>query len=173
MVDFLFYIFSALTLLSALLVVTSRNAVNAAMALILCLAGISSLFVLLGAYFLAVLQLLVYAGAVVVLFLFIIMLLDVDASDQTFPNTLTLLASGIGLLLLVMGTLTLFGQDHLPALSLSAHAAASSSRNFGYELFTKYMLPFQVAGFMLLISMIGVIVLSKRVEPESIDQSEA
>ncbi|MCZ6672213.1 MAG: NADH-quinone oxidoreductase subunit J, partial [Verrucomicrobia bacterium] len=80
MVEFLFYLFALITVLGAGSVVLSQNPVNAAMLLIVSFVGTASLFVMLGAYFLAAVQLLVYAGAVIVLFLFIIMLLNVDAA---------------------------------------------------------------------------------------------
>ena len=78
MIDLLFYIFSGLMILGALVMILSPNAVNSAMCMIVTLVATAGLFVLLEAYFLAILQVLVYAGAVMVLFLFIIMLLDVD-----------------------------------------------------------------------------------------------
>jgi len=177
MLDFLFYLFSALTLLSALLVVVNRNAVNAAMFMIITFVGMAGLFLLLNAYFLAVLQVLVYAGAVMVLFLFIIMLLDVEHASKVRPDTLTVVASGIGFLLLASGVCTLFlyggvepsyFPESVPELPLTAHSNANpleyttAARSFGYGLFTKYMLPFQMTGFLLLIAMIGVIVLSKQ-----------
>ena len=84
MSDIFFYIFATITLGAAVLTVTNRNAVNSAMFLIATFLGMAALFVLLEAYFLAVIQVLVYAGAVVVLFLFIIMLLDIQgARDST------------------------------------------------------------------------------------------
>ena len=81
MIDFLFYLFAAITLLSALFMVLSPNAVNGAMCMIVSFVSTAALFVLLEAYFLAILQVLVYAGAVMVLFLFIIMLLNAESND--------------------------------------------------------------------------------------------
>jgi NADH-quinone oxidoreductase subunit J len=170
--DVLFYLFAILTVASALLVVICRNPVNGAMFMILAFFGMSALFVLLGAYFLAVLQLLVYAGAVVVLFLFIIMLLDVESADRTPPHGFTLAAAGIGFVILIGGVVTLFvsGQGG-QSPDLPDYAAASLAKHFGYELFTKYMLPFQVTGFLLLVAMVGVILLSKRTPVEA-EESE-
>ncbi len=177
MPDFLFYLFAALTVLSALLVTVSRNAVNGAMFMILSFVGMAALFVLLEAYFLAALQVLVYAGAIMVLFLFIIMLLDADKGRTVRPNRLTTAAASIGGLLLVCGLVYLtFGSGASPVAELPAitelpqNATAenipftTAPRSFGYGLFTKYMLPFQVTGFLLLIAMIGVIVLSKKLD---------
>ncbi len=167
MTDLFFYIFSALTLGGGLAVVFSRNPVNAAMFLILTFMSMASLFVLLEAYFLAVIQVLVYAGAVVVLFLFIIMLLDVKEAAKKPFKLVTSIASVLGFAILFFGVwairsgLTLKGSEEgLPP------SAGSSLKNFGYELFTTYLLPMQVTGFLLLVAMIGVIVLSKRLKAE-------
>ena len=176
MLDILFYVFSAITLIAAVLMVLTPNAVNGAMCMIVAFIGTAALFVLLEAYFLAVIQVVVYAGAVMVLFLFIIMLLDVDKGEggaTEYKDKLTIGASAIGFLLLVMLVFSAFSGAHLPELGLTAVTEnpevfnggvpfTTSSKSFGYSLFTKYMLPFQVAGFLLLAAMIGVIVVSKK-----------
>jgi NADH-quinone oxidoreductase subunit J len=92
MLDILFYVFSAITLIAAVLMVLTPNAVNGAMCMIVAFIGTAALFVLLEAYFLAVIQVVVYAGAVMVLFLFIIMLLDVDKGEGAteYKDKLTL-----------------------------------------------------------------------------------
>jgi NADH-quinone oxidoreductase subunit J len=164
MVDFLFYLFAALTLGSAAMVIASRSAVSAAMFLILAFVGLAALFVLLEAYFLAVLQVLIYAGAVVVLFLFIIMLLDVKARQRHPIGQLTAFAGVAALALLVSGVLWLFSRDRLsaPDLAEAGPAVGSTLRIYGQQLFTTYLLPVQVTGFLLLIAMIGVIVLGRR-----------
>ncbi len=167
---FLFYFFSALTILAALLVVLNREAVTSAMCMIVVLAGVAALFVLLQAYFLAVLQIVVYAGAVMVLFLFIIMLLDTSAR-RIHVTEMNLVVALAALLLLAGGAIWLAHQypavgDLPPVQALPTDQAplayATAAKTFGYGLFTRYMLPFQVAGFLLLIAMVGVIVLSKR-----------
>ncbi len=199
MLDILFYVFSAVTLIAALLMVLSPNAVNAAMCMIVAFVGTAAMFVLLEAYFLAILQVLVYAGAVMVLFLFIIMLLDADKEKCHFlKDKLTLAASILGFALVTVLICSAFtGGHHLPEPALlpvsenpelSSQIVVSgnlrsvaeggestpakfihdgipfttSSKSFGYSLFTKYMLPFQVTGFLLLSAMIGVIVVSKK-----------
>lgn len=172
--DIAFYIFAALTLVGALFTVTSRNAVAAALSMILCFVGVAAIFVLLDAFFIAILQILVYAGAVMVLFLFIIMLLGVEGSGPS-PKKLSLVAGIVALALLVSGMITLFTPNAaIEGWSFTAPAVselppedrpmafATSVKAYGYGLFTKYMLPFQVTGFLLLIAMVGVIVLSRR-----------
>ena len=160
MADTLFLIFAVLTVACALLVVVNKNAVNAAMFLLVSLVGMAGLFVLLDAALLAFVLLLVYAGAVVALFLFIIMLLDTTPGSFKSFQKLTVAASILGLALFGVGICSLFKRAVLPLAppivpvpTLQAYAA---------QLFTTYLLPVQVVGFMLLIAMLGVIVLSKK-----------
>ncbi|NBB80589.1 MAG: hypothetical protein GVY36_14285 [Verrucomicrobia bacterium] len=159
--------------------VINPNVVNGAMCMIISFVGTAALFVLLEAYFLAVLQVLVYAGAVMVLFLFIIMLLDADRdTSRLLKDKVTLAGSIAGFALLVVLICAAFaGADHLPEPALlpvaenptgegSGIPFTTSAKSFGYSLFTKYMLPFQVTGFLLLAAMIGVIVVSKKYDGE-------
>lgn len=173
MLDFLFYFLAALTLGSAFLVVASRNAVNAAMFLIVTVGGVAGLFVLLGAYFLAVLQILVYAGAVVVLFLFVVMLLDDGGEAQVNPTALSIGASLAAFMLILLGVLSFLGGPELvetgPALAVDP-PVGSDLQGYGHQLFSVYLLPVQVAGFLLLIAMIGVILISKRHQEEALEE---
>ena len=160
MSNLLFYTFTFLTLASALLVVVNRDAVNAAMFLLLSLVGVAGLFVLLEAAMLAFVLLLVYAGAVVALFLFIIMLLDTRPGAQKPFRKLTIAAAVIGGALLLLGVGSLQARAQLPAPA--ADFAVPTLKAYAEQLFTTYLLPVQVVGFMLLIAMLGVIVLSKK-----------
>ena len=167
MTDVFFYIISTAALAAGIGVVLSRNTVNGAMFLIGTFLSIAAMFVLLEAYFLAVIQVLVYAGAVMVLFLFIIMLLNVRESAAKKPSLYTWVASVIGLAILIVGIVSIVFAD-----SIKTNAAAipepsgASLKPFGYELFTTYLLPMQVTGFLLLIAMIGVIALSKKLKTD-------
>lgn len=178
-VNTLFIIFSVLTAVSALMVVLARNPVTGAMFMIVSFIGMAGLFVLLEAFFLAILQVLVYAGAVMVLFLFIIMLLDVKEVERFKPRAMTLFASSIAaLLLVVMVAMTLVASgvvesfpSHRPEVvelptGEEPFAFATRAKAYGYGLFTKYLLPIQMVGVLLLIAMIGVIVLSKRYQED-------
>lgn len=115
MANLLFYFFASLALVSAGLVVVSKNPVNAALGLLLSLVGVAGLFVLLNAALLAFVLLLVYAGAVVALFLFIIMLLDTRPEPSKPSPRLTLIAATLGGALLVVGVLSLNQRAILPA----------------------------------------------------------
>jgi NADH-quinone oxidoreductase subunit J len=161
----LFDIFAVLTVAAAAGVVLNKNAVNAAMCLLLSLVGVAGLFVALDAYLLAFLLLLVYAGAIVALFLFIIMLLDVRGAGPSALRKIPLLARVMALALVAVGVVSFVMRDELPGRDLTAVPAVGSSlKLYAYQLFTTYLLPVQILGFLLLIAMLGVIVLSKKHE---------
>jgi NADH-quinone oxidoreductase subunit J len=163
MADTLFLILSVLTVATALGVVLNKNAVNGAMCLLLSLVGMAGLFVMLDAPLLAFVLIMVYAGAVVALFLFIIMLLDTRPGAQKPFKALTIAASLLGAVLLGLGIWSLAARGGLP--SPAAAAAAPTFKDYAAQLFTTYLLPVQVVGFLLLAAMLGVIVLSKKFEP--------
>ena len=165
MQDLLFYLFAALTLLCGLLVVAnpfSRNPVTSAMFLVLTIVSLAGLFVLLHAYFLAAVQILVYAGAVMVLFLFVIMLLDIKEEERrkfkAFGVTVGLLSVG-GLALLVMKTIWQSGVGNGLTPQFSG-----DTKTLGTALFTQgqFLLPFEIVSVLLLVAMVGVILLSKK-----------
>ena len=155
---------SVLALASALGVVLSKNAVNGAMCLLLCLAGIAGLFVQLHAYFLAFILVWVYAGAVVALFLFIVMLLDMQGGRPWRFRAAQAFAGFMAAALLLVGLDLLAVRGRLGAGPNVGQAAVGSSlKLYAYQLFTTYLLPVQVMGFLLLIAMLGVIVISRRI----------
>ena len=170
MADTLFLILSVLTVATALLVVLNKNAVNAAMFLLLSLVGLAGLFVLLDAPLLAFVLILVYAGAVVALFLFIIMLLDTSPGAQKPFKPLTVAASLAGAALLGLGIWSLVHRAVLPLAPKSV--PVPTMKHYAELLFTTYLLPVQVVGFMLLIAMLGVIVLSKKYTEDGEQKTE-
>jgi len=160
MADVLFYIFAALALICGVMILVSRNPVNSAMFLVLTIASLAGLFVLLEAFFLAAIQILVYAGAVMVLFLFVIMLLDLKAEERRKINLLAI----IGAVISVGAIATIFFQC-LAATSLSATRAPefkAGTMELGKLLFSQYLLPFEIISVLLLVAMVGVILLSKK-----------
>lgn len=161
MSDFLFQLFSTFTVACALGVVFNKNAVASAMCLLLSLVGVASLFILLDAFLLAVLLVLVYAGAVVALFLFIIMLLDMQGGDRKKFTKATIASSVIAGGLLFTGLIS-FAYNGYVETDPSVAVVGNSLRAYAEQLFTVYLLPVQIVGFLLLIAMLGVIVLSKR-----------
>ena len=160
--DILFYVFAFLTLLCGVLVVAnpfSRNPVTSAMFLVLTIISMAGLFVLLHAFFLAAVQVLVYAGAVMVLFLFVIMLLDLKEEERRRVKKFGL----IGGLVSVGAIVSIFVKS---LASLKPDAAAPTLEGdtaaLGKLLFTQYTLPFEIVSVLLLMAMIGVILLSKK-----------
>ena len=162
---FLFNVFALFTLITAVGVVVNKNAVNAAMCLLLSLVGVAGLFVALDAYLLAFLLLLVYAGAIVALFLFIVMLLDTKGDDRPRITGIPLVARVLAVGLVALGVVSFIARNQLKSPDpMAVPALGASLKLYAYQLFTTYLLPVQVLGFLLLIAMLGVIVLSKRFE---------
>jgi NADH-quinone oxidoreductase subunit J len=155
---------SLFTLACAVGVVLCKNAVNGAMCLLLCLAGIAGLFIQLHAYLLAFLLVWVYAGAVVALFLFIIMLLDMQGGQPLRIKGLQGFAAVISAALLVLGLNLLAVRGRLDSVPPLDNGIGSRLSLYSYQLLTVYLLPVQVVGFLLLIAMLGVIVLSRRAD---------
>ena len=158
--DILFYAFAALALICGVMVLASRNPVNSAMFLVLTIAFLAGLFVLLEAFFLAAIQILVYAGAVMVLFLFVIMLLDLKAEERRRIKTL-----GIAGAIISVGTILAIFFKSLGGTPLSATRAPdfkAGTMELGHLLFSQYLLPFEIISVLLLVAMVGVILLSKK-----------
>ncbi|HWH68290.1 MAG TPA: NADH-quinone oxidoreductase subunit J [Candidatus Sulfotelmatobacter sp.] len=161
--DILFYIFAFLTLVCGFLVVAnpfSLNPVTSAMFLVLTIASLAGLFVLLHAFFLAAVQVLVYAGAVMVLFLFVIMLLDLKAEEKR-----RLKAFGVVGGLVAVGSIGfIFFRSLLqaPLRVDKGPALEGGTIDLGKLLFTQYLLPFEIVSVLLLVAMVGVVLLSKR-----------
>ena len=153
-----------MTLIFGAAVVINRNPVASALSLIVSFLGLSALFVSLDAYFVGIIQVLVYAGAVMVLFLFIIMLLNLQAEQRHRINWLAA-AGGVGvaliLLIQVVFTIRRFegARQTFPALSAST---IDDVRNIGALLFRNYNLPFQIVAVLVLVATIGVVLLSRR-----------
>jgi NADH-quinone oxidoreductase subunit J len=159
--DTLFWFFSIAMLLCGVLVIVNRNPVTSAMFLILLFFFMAGLFVLLEAFFLAAIQILVYAGAVMVLFLFVIMLLDIKAAQKKrFQWMAAIGALAIGGAL-VWQFLTIFS-DPIARVGKPDGALEGTTREVAVSLFQKYALPFEIAALILLVAMIGVVLLSKK-----------
>ena len=162
-----FYLFSAVLLASAVMVIASRNPVHSVLFLILCFFNAAGLFVLMGAEFLAMILVVVYVGAVAVLFLFVVMMLDVDFVElrQGMLNYLPV-GGTIGLILLVELALVLGSWAIDPGAAKIAAAPTpggmTNTEALGHILYTQYIYYFQAAGLVLLVAMIGAIVLTLR-----------
>ena len=179
---FFFYVFATVVVASALMVVASRNPVHSVLFLILAFANAAGIFMLAGAEFLAMVLIIVYVGAVAVLFLFVVMMLDVDFTElkkgvlQYMP--VGVLVGGVFLLELLMVAGSAFVTPQLAAGSvLPIDGTMSNSRALGEVLYTRYVFLFEGAGLILLVAMIGAIVLSLHHKPnvkrQNVDKQNA
>ena len=165
----MFYVFAALAVASGVMVVSSRNPVHSVLFLILAFFNAAGLFVLIGAEFLAMILVIVYVGAVAVLFLFVVMMLDIDFVQlrSGFVRYLPIGAL-VGFILLAELVLVIGSWVVAPAVpSVTATSAAggvalTNTRALGNILYTRYLFAFQAAGLILLVAMVGAIVLTLR-----------
>lgn len=159
--DLLFYGFAGLALLFGFLCVAnplSRNPVTSAMFLVLTICSLAGLFVLLNAFFLAAVQVLVYAGAVMVLFLFVLMLLDLKEEERRKLNKVAL-GAGTVAVAVIAGILI---RAVTSAKPVADKLVEGTTKPLGRILFTEYLLPFEILSLLLLVAMVGVILLSKK-----------
>jgi len=160
---FFFWFFAFLMLVFGAAVILNRNPIASALSLVICFMGLSALFMMLDAFFIGIIQVLVYAGAVMVLFLFIIMLLDLRA-EQLLKINYVAVAGGTAMALAFFAQIWFVvrqlssAQQPFPPLTVKTDDVHS----VGSMLFTNYNLPFQVIGVLVLVATIGVVVLSKR-----------
>ena len=164
MSPFLFWFFAFLMLAFGAAVVLNRNPIASALSLVICFMGLSALFMSLDAFFIGIIQVLVYAGAVMVLFLFIIMLLDLRVEQLRKINWFVVAGGGVVALAFFLQIYFVVRQlsiARLPFPPLTA-SKADDVHNIGTLLFTNYNLPFQIIGVLVLVATVGVIVLSKR-----------
>ena len=164
MPSLLFWIFALVMLGFGAAVVLNRNPVASALSLVLSFLGLAALFVGLDAFFIGVIQVLVYAGAVMVLFLFIIMLFDLRAEERRRINKVAVVGGSAVSLALFVQICLVIGElrgayDQFPPLPATR---TDDVRDIGLLLFNNFNLPFQVIGVLVLVATIGVIVLSKR-----------
>jgi NADH-quinone oxidoreductase subunit J len=174
----MFYLFAAVAIASGVMVVSARNPVHSVLFLILAFFNAAGLFVLMGAEFLAMILVIVYVGAVAVLFLFVVMMLDIDFA-QLRTGAIKYLPIGalVGFILLAELVLV-FGSwaiapnvATLAAAPTPTGAAMTNTRALGDLLYTRYIFAFQAAGMILLVAMIGAIVLTLRQRVDTRRQS--
>ncbi|MBV9876995.1 MAG: NADH-quinone oxidoreductase subunit J [Verrucomicrobia bacterium] len=161
----LFWIFVLIMLFFGGMVVVNRSPVASAMSLVVCFLGLAALYISLDAFFLGVIQILVYAGAVMVLFLFIIMLLDLKAEQRRHFNLIAMFG---GLVVVVLFVKVLFdvcygfqgGNAVFPAITHNAEHG--DTWQVGMALFQQYKLPLQIIGALIVVASVGAVLLSKR-----------
>ncbi len=177
-----FYLFAGICVASAFMVIASKNPVHSVLFLILAFVNASGLFVLLGAEFIAMILIVVYVGAVAVLFLFVVMMLDVDFTElrEGFLQYLPI-GAGVGCiflteLLLMLGAWTI--APSMPrSITAPISAEVSNTMALGLVLYTRYVYYFQLAGLVLLVAMVGAIVLTlhhrERVKRQDVGRQNA
>ncbi|KJR43946.1 NADH-ubiquinone/plastoquinone oxidoreductase chain 6 [Candidatus Magnetoovum chiemensis] len=166
MINKIFFAYFSITIIIlSMIVVTRRNVMHSVLYMLILFFHIASLYLFLNAEFIAAIQIIVYAGAIMVLFLFVIMLLNIreDIKDKHFTVTWPfgfLITCGIMSLLFLVSTQIITGQKGI--WSVSAVEKTTNTMALGKVLFTEYMLPFEVASLVLLVALIGAIVFAKK-----------
>jgi len=169
----LFWVFAVTAIVSALVVILAKNPITSALGLIVTFFVLAGYYVLLSAQFLAAVQVIVYAGAIMVLFLFVIMLLNLQKLPDMFPQKRTGFLLGIA----VGGVFFLMALKALTGISVTGSPSQidvdmGSSANLGTRLFTTYLLPFEIASVLLLSAIIGAVVLIRQ-SPDTDQTPEA
>lgn len=160
--DILFYILATIVLVSGMGVVLARNPVYSALSLVLTLFCLAGLFLLLHAEFLAVIQVLTYAGAILVLFVFIIMLLNLSR-EELFEKGFNFFGKALLMVVAVFLFVTLGFIVHLPKLSWqSVPESFGGIAEIGKEIFTHYIIPFEISGILLTVALIGAVMIAKK-----------
>ena len=164
-----FYTIAAFILGFAIMVISTKDTVHSVLFLVLNFLFVAALYVLLGAQFLAVIQILVYAGGIVVLYLFVVMLVNLKRPPEAHqdPHRMTKVGFGLAAAVLVeLGAIAVYGSV-VPAAPVAPVAVAAvpvsgNTEQVGWLLYTSYLIPFEIASMLLLVAMIGAIVLAKR-----------
>ncbi|TDI83539.1 MAG: NADH-quinone oxidoreductase subunit J [Caldithrix sp.] len=162
MIPILFFFFAAVAIASGIMMIVHRNPIYCALFLILTLFAVAGLYVLLNAPFIAAVHIIVYAGAIMVLFLFVIMLLDLKSETSRqrpggLPRILSIIMSGV-----LLAELVLFlrsGTENLPLVE--GDLKIGSTKEIGNLLFTEYLFPFEITSVLLLSSIIGSVILAR------------
>ena len=163
-----FYVISALILGFALLVVTTKNTVHAVLYLVLNFLAVAALYVLLTAQFIAMIQILVYVGGIVVLYLFVVMLVNLkrQPEDHSAPQRQPWLGFAVSVAVLVqLGAIFVWGGEGTPVdphTMQNTDLAVNNVERIGMLLYTDFLIPFEVASMLLLVAMVGAIILAKR-----------
>lgn len=172
-VDFAFYLFAITVVTAGLFVVVARNPVHSVLWLILAFLSAAGMFVLLGAEFVAMLLIIVYVGAVAVLFLFVVMMLDVDFAELKAEMAKYVPLAGVIGVVLLMQLVVVFGSWTIAPEAASLREAVTpaieevhNTKALGLILYDQYFLLFQLAGLILLVAMVGAIVLTIRHRPD-------
>ena len=158
----LFYTLSALTIISALVVVFTRHPMYSVLALIVCFFTIAGHYILLNAQFLAITHIIVYAGAIMVLFLFVVMLLNLNRESEPHKSNKLRLAAAISAGMLFVTLIAAMRSTTLAEFTMPPASTNGMVQHVGQRLFTDYLLPFEISSILFLSAMIGSVVLAKK-----------
>ncbi len=164
MITTLFYILSAITLATAFLTIFSKNPIHSAIYLVLCFFSIAGHYLMFNAQFLAIVHIIVYSGAIMILMLFTIMLMNLNKEDEKNKTALSRIAAAISFCLVAFVLLATFikAQPKMAVAYTTSGQDYQSIKVLGQVLLNEYMVPFEFASVLLLVSMIGAVLLSKK-----------
>ncbi len=163
-----FYVFAAMTLVGGILTITRRNAVHSAISLIVSLLGVAGLYLLQHAEFLFAVQIILYVGGIMVLFLFVIMLVNLDlaAKEKQFSGQWPVALAAVAAVCAVVGYFLYRGQGafHIAEKTSNSTLAAAlgNTESISDSLFSEYLLPFEIASILLLVAVVGSVVMAKK-----------
>ncbi len=161
--EILFYVLAGLTVLSALLMVFSRNPIHSILYLIITFFCISGHYILLNAQFLAVVNIIVYAGAIMVLFLFVVMLMNLNSEKKSFGTPIKITVASLVSLLFIILTIGIITENGAPQTQVEmATGEIGLIHNLGKILYSEYVLPFELSSILFISAMIGAVILSKK-----------
>ncbi len=166
----LFWFLSALALSGALMVVLSRNPIHSVLWLIVVFFAISGHYVLLNAQFLAIVNLIVYAGAIMVLFLFVVMLMNLNSETEPQKNNMLKIAGAIsgGSLMLIMIDVVSSSADITGKSAMLKDGNIGLIKNLGKAMFTEYVVPFEISSVLFLSAMVGAVVIGKKSDAKAV-----
>jgi NADH-quinone oxidoreductase subunit J len=162
MIQNAFYILSAIAIFCALMVVLSKNPVHSVLYLVTCFFAISGHYILLNAQFLAIVNIIVYAGAIMVLFLFVVMMLNLNQQNTLEKDTWVKFACVIGGGALMLALTASIRTAELTTLSVTPLSNQGTVQSIGKELFSTYLLPFEISSILLFAAIVGAILLAKK-----------
>jgi NADH-quinone oxidoreductase subunit J len=162
MTQYLFYLLAALSIISALLVVFSKVPMYSVLWLVVCFFTIAGHYIMLNAQFLAIVHIIVYAGAIMVLFLFVVMLLNLNKENEQHKNSWIRFAAVISGGILFLTLIAAMRSADLGTFNLPAKSEIGYVQNVGMKLFTDFVLPFEISSILFLSAMIGAVVLAKK-----------
>ncbi len=162
MIQYLFFALSALTIISALYVVFSRNPMHSVLSLIVCFFTVAGHYILLNAQFLAIVHIIVYAGAIMVLFLFTVMLLNLNRETEPHKTNWVKIAAVIAAGMLFLTLIASLKMAGLGTYSLPHKSNIGFIQDIGVKLFTDFMLPFEISTILFMSAMIGAVLLAKK-----------